>query len=183
MEAQAKDMLGTILARRTTPKFLAKEVPPAAIAQLMQMAMFAPTRHGRRPWQFLVMRKPELKAELASALRLEPDYGKAPVYVAILGERSTSDAWDLDGGAAAQNLLVAATAMGLGSAWIASPVNPLWDKLEGVLAKATHTPADLGLVAILAPGYPAEELPAHTEEEVYEQHRVHFGTWGSTRGK
>jgi len=183
MEAQGKDMLGTILARRTTRKFLAQAVPDTTIVQLMQMAMFAPTRLGRRPWQFIVMRKPEVKAQVASALHLEADYAAAPIYVAVLGDKEATDAWDLDGGAAAENLLVAATAMGLGSAWIASPVNPLWDKLDALLTQLTHKPPAMGLVGILAVGYPAEAEPAHTEGEVYEQHRVHFETWGATRGK
>jgi len=183
MEAQAMDMLGTILARRTTRKFLAKEVPDDVILRLMQMAMFAPTRLGRRPWEFIVMRKPEVKARVASALRLEADYAGAPVYVAVLGDKEATDSWDLDGGAAAENLLIAATSMGLGTAWIASPVNPLWDRLDALLTEVTHKPPAMGLVAILALGYPAEAEPAHTADEVYEQHRVHFETWGATRGK
>ena len=183
MATQGNEMLETILARRTAHSFQKKEVDDAAIAQLLQMAMLAPTRLGRRPWHFIVIRNAESKAKLAALLRLDANLAEAPVFIAVLGEKRITDAWDLDGGAATQNLMVAATAMGLATAWIASPVNPIWDRLDGELAQLAHIPVEVGLVAILAVGYPAEPMPAHTEAEVYEQQRVHFERWGNTLGK
>ncbi len=183
MGTQGNVMVDTILARRTAFQFAAKEVTEATISQLVQSAMYAPTRLGRKPWHFLVLRGAAAKGQLVAALRLDAAMAQAPVLVAVLGEKRITDTWDLDAGAATQNLLVAATAMGLASAWIASPVNPMWDKLDGVLAQMAHIPVEIGVAAIVALGYPVEPAQPHTEAEVYEQHRVHFERWGNTLGK
>jgi len=182
MEAQAKEMMQAILGRRTARRFQHKDVSDEIIMQLMGAAFSAPTRLGRKPWQFVVIRSPEIKAQLGKLLRLEDAYLHAPVFVAVCAEKGVTETWDLDAGAATQNLLVAASAMGLASAWIASPINPAWERLSEVFFKLTRAPAGIGLVAIVALGYPAEELPAHTEQEVYEQQKVHFENWNDTRG-
>jgi nitroreductase len=182
MEVQAKEMLDAILRRRTTSTFTNKPVSDETIAQLMQMAMFAPTRLGRRPWQFVVLQDAQIRQKLGSALKLGPDTMAAPVLVAMCGDKRLSDAWDLDAVAAAQNLMVAATTIGLGTAWVAGPVNPLWEHFGELFAKTLNVPAGIGLVALLAIGYPADAKPSHTEADVYEQSHVHFERWGNTRG-
>lgn len=182
MKQPEQVMLDTLLRRRTTRKFLKKDVPDEIVEQIVQMAMFAPTRLGKRPWHFVVLRDENTKKHLANVLRLSQGVVEAPVLIAVCADRRASETGDLDAAAATQNLLVAATALGLGSAWVAGSVIPLWEEANQAFIRAVRAPEDIMFVSLVALGYPAEEVPAHTEQEVYEQHRVHFERWGNTRG-
>lgn len=182
MEEQKNVMIDTILRRRTARKFLKKPVPKSVIEDLLQMAMFAPTRLGKRPWHFIVIQDSDVKARLVKSLQISPEFADAPAFIAVTGEKGVSETWDLDAAAATQNLLIAATGSGIASAWIAGMVNPAWDKANDVFVEAIQSPKEVALVALVAIGYPAEELPAHTPAEVYEQHRAHFERWGNTVG-
>jgi len=169
-----REVLNTILRRRTTRKFSNEDVSEQTIEQVLEMAMFAPTRLGEQPWHFIVIRDEDIKRRLRSSLRVSDGCGEAPVLVAVYAERNGTHQWDLDAGAATQNLLLAATALGLGSAWIANPTSADWATTSDWFCKIIGGPDNVSLVALVALGYPAEELPAHTESEVYDEDVVHF---------
>jgi len=165
-------MLRTILARRTHTAFQDTPVPESALNHILSAGMLAPTRFHQRPWHFIILRDAEVKQEIASALRLKPSLAGAPIWIAVVAEEDGPAAWDLDAAAAAQSMLIAATALGLGSAWLMPWLgNP--DALERV-EQLLGLPANVHLAMILAVGFPAEELPAHREEGVYESSRVHL---------
>ena len=101
--------------------------------------------------------------------------------IAVCGNRNVSTTWDLDGAAAAENILVAATALGLGTAWVGGHSSALWDAVSSVFAEAVCAPADIGLLTLIAVGYAAEDRPAHTEADVWNPNRVHWDRWGNYR--
>ena len=171
---QEHTILDSILRRRTTIKFSRKPVAGKTIENVLEMAMFAPSRLGQRPWEFVVIRDPDIQQKLRSSLHVRKGYGEAPVLVAVVANTSNGYQWDLDAGAATQNLLIAATAYGLGSAWIANPTSEEWATTSDWLCEGIGAPDDARLIALVALGHPAEELPPHTAEEVYDEKAVHF---------
>ena len=179
----AKLMLDTIARRRTVHRFEDREVDQGILEQVLETAMFAPTRFGQRPWHFLVVREPALKARLIELL--EPRRGLAgnPVLVAVaLDADVPSLVVQVDAAAATQTLLLAATAVGLGSAWIGSPDDADWKLAVGELLAAVKAPPGIKVASVVALGWPAEELPAHDPDETYEQARVNFDVWHRTEG-
>lgn len=165
-------MLKTILARRTHSAFQDTPVPESALNHILTAGMLAPTRFHQRPWHFIILRDEGVKREIAEALRLKPTLAGAPVWIAVVAEEEGPASWDLDAAAAAQSMLIAATALGLGSAWLMPRLgNP--DALEKV-EQLLGLPGNVHLAMILAVGFPAEEMPAHRAEEVYEPNRVHL---------
>ncbi len=165
-------MLRTILARRTHYAFRDTPVPESALNHILTAGMLAPTRFHQRPWHFIILRDEGAKREIAEALRLKPSLAGAPVWIAVVAEEEGPASWDLDVAAAAQSMLIAATALGLGSAWLMPWLgNP--DALE-MVERLLGLPAGVHLAVILAVGFPAEEMPAHRAEEVYEPSRVHL---------
>jgi len=88
--------------------------------QLIHAAMLAPSAKNSRPWEFIAVTKREFLNEFA---RLHP-YAKmcttaaaAIIVVAIPQPDALSGYFPQDCGAATQNILLEATAMGLGSCW------------------------------------------------------------------
>ena len=63
------DTLATLLrGRRSVRKFLDRPVPRELIEQILEAARWAPSPHGRQPWRFIVLTRPELKNLLADRM-------------------------------------------------------------------------------------------------------------------
>ena len=174
-EVRSSHMLNAILARRTVRQFSAEPLDDETVARVLQMAMYAPTRLGKRPWHFVVIRDQETIQRLRASLRVNKGHGEAPVFIAVLAKANQGfpRQWDLDAAAATQNLLLAATAMGLGSSWVANPTSSAWAGACAWLCDVLGAPNDLALVSLVALGHPAETPPPYKPGDVYDPKVVH----------
>ena len=77
----------------------------------------------------------------------------------------------IDGAIAAQNIVLAAHALGLGSVWLGT-----WPQKERVEAQAELFGLPEGIVphSVIALGYPLKEP---SERDVFESDRVHLEKW------
>ena len=162
----------TIFARRSIRKYTDKPVSEEAIETLLKAAMAAPSASNRKPWQFIVVTKRETLDSLAEAHRHGKMLFQAPLCIAVCGDLTEMERyWVQDCSAATENMLLAATALGLGAVWLG--VYPRDERIEAVrpiLALPDHiTP--LNLVSI---GHPAEEKRSRTQ---YDETRVHWERW------
>ena len=63
------DTLATLLrGRRSVRKFRDRPVPRELIEQILEAARWAPSPHGRQPWRFIVLTRPEMKNLLADRM-------------------------------------------------------------------------------------------------------------------
>ena len=63
------DTLATLLrGRRSVRKFQDRPVPRELIEQILEAARWAPSPHGRQPWRFIVLTRPEQKNLLADRM-------------------------------------------------------------------------------------------------------------------
>lgn len=166
--------------RRTIRRYTDQKVTDQQIDTLLEMAMCAPSRLNGQPWHFIVVRDKELQKELADHLGLHPYIETAPVVIAVGARPKLSTTWQMDVSAAVENLLIAATAMGLGTAWVGEPDSVLWETAEEMLHDSLHIPVQLGLriPILITVGYPAEERPPHGREDRFDQNKIHYGVWG-----
>ncbi|MGD2144836.1 MAG: nitroreductase family protein [Anaerolineae bacterium] len=176
-------VLDTIRKRRTIRRFTDKKISDEQIETLLEAAMSAPNRLNRQPWHFLVIRNKELQKNLADFLGLHPYLEEAPVLIAAAARPELSTTWMMDVSAAIENMLIAATAAGLGTAWIGEPDSVLWTMAEEMLRDALHIPTQLGvrIPALIAVGYPAQERPPHGRNDRLDPTRVHYGVWEGRR--
>ena len=178
----SEDMLDVIRRRRTIRKFTDEDVSEEQVETLLEMAMCAPNRLNRQPWHFVVIRDKELQKQLADLLRIHPYLETAPVVIAVCGLPKASPTWIMDVSAATENMLLAATAMELGAAWVGSPDTALWDLLEEALQDALAIPLDdVRIPALVAVGHPAQELAPHGKHDRFDRTRVHYGNWGELK--
>lgn len=163
----------TIYKRRSIRHYLDKPVERDKITTLLKAATAAPTAANCQPWEFIVVDEPENLAEIKNKL-VFARYN-APVAIVVCGNMKLSfkgpgqEMWVQDCSAATENMLIAATSLGLGSVWIG--VYPLESNIKP-LKKILNIPDYVIPLAIVYVGYAAEEKEPRTrldEKRVYWQ--------------
>jgi nitroreductase len=163
--------LNIILARRSIRNYTDEAVSQADIQGLLEAGMAAPSASNRRPWHFVVVTdRPTLRA-LASAHPYGKMLADAALAIAVCGAPAISSWWIQDCAAATENILLAATALGLGAVWLGSHGNP--EREQGIRA-VLGIPDDVGVLSLLSIGHPAEQKEARTQ---YDPARVHQNRW------
>jgi nitroreductase len=172
-----KHVLEAIKKRRTVRAFTEEEVTDEQVEAIVEMGMYAPTYMNRKPWHFVVIRDKELQGKLGETLGVRPYIQQASVVIAVYGDPEVSNTWDLDGCAAIENMLIAATALGLGSAWAGSPGNVAWGDAEELMRDALKVPSGFNALSLVCLGHPAKVTVPHTKDERYDKTRIHYGNW------
>lgn len=140
--------------------------------------MSGPSCVNARDWSFLVVRNPQTLEKMAQAngRPAQPLRG-AKVGILVCGDLSRAfsgapDYWVVDGAIAAQNMVLAASALGIGSVWLGT-----WPQLDRVERQRQlfGLPETQMPHSILALGYPAE--PPRRPKRTYEADRVHYEQW------
>jgi nitroreductase len=167
----SQDLIQTIFARRSIRKYQEQAVSEKHIDTLLQAAMAAPSASNRKPWHFVVITERERLDGLADLLPYGKMLAEAPLAIAVCGEPAMSDYWVQDCSAATENLLLAATALGLGAVWLG--VYPREER-AGAVAQRLELPTGTLPLNVIAIGHPAEEKEARTQ---YDQARVHRERW------
>jgi nitroreductase len=129
--------------------------------------MAAPSASNIKPWHFIVIRDPERLKALADLHRHGKMLSRASLAVAVCGVPAESRYWVQDCSAATENLLLAATALGLGAVWLGVHPRP---EREGPIGEALGVPEGVGVLCLIAIGNPDQEKPARTQ---YDPARVH----------
>lgn len=141
------DALEAINRRRSCRTFEARPVGPDLLERIVDAGRRAPSARNVQPCEFLVVTESSRLSELAEMT----DHGRflahAAACIAVIA-RDTKYYLE-DGCAATENLLIAATALGLGSCWIAGDKKPYAPRILELLG----VPPDRRLVSMVALGY------------------------------
>lgn len=166
------EVMEAILARRSIRKFTQEPVPQEAVEVLLQAAMAGPSAMNRQPWEFYVVRNPEVQ----QAIRDASPYGKmnSTLMIVAAGNRDRAitskdnDFWIQDCSAAIENILLAAVELGLGACWCGLyPAEHRSEKIREILGAGENI-VPLGLIQL---GYPDQTQPARTQ---YDEAKVHI---------
>jgi nitroreductase len=142
------------------------------IQTMLEAAMAAPSASNRKPWHFVLVDDRDVLDRLAGAHPYAKMLYQAPLCIAVCGDATISDRyWVQDCSAATENLLLAATALGLGAVWLG--VYPNADRVAAV-AEILSLPPEAPPLNLISIGHPAEEKGARTQ---YDRTRVHRGRW------
>jgi nitroreductase len=167
-----KEFVQTIFARRSIRKYTDEPVGEEDVKTLLEAAMAAPSASNRKPWRFVVVTKRQTLDALAEAHPHGKMLFEATLCISVCGDLAEMERyWVQDCSAATENLLLAATALGLGAVWLG--VYPKEDRVAAVrgVLDLPKTITPLNLVSI---GHPAEEKEARTQ---YDEARVHRERW------
>lgn len=166
------DLLELMYARRSIREYTDEPVEDEQVETMLKAAMAAPSAQDLRPWHFVVVRKRKLLDRLAKVHKYAYMLEKAPLAVVVCGDEEVSERhWVEDTCAATQNLLLAATALGLGGVWIS--VYPSKKRQKDV-RDLLDIPDHIGVLCLVAIGHPAAEEKPRTQ---YDPRRVHHEKW------
>ncbi len=172
------DFLDVFFKRRSVRKFTKEPVSREDLITLLKAGMSGPSGMNAQPWEFVVITDEETLAKIRKNLMFAKMKGTAAICVLGSKRMQTNKAgdkfWEQDCAAATENILLAATAMGLGAVWIGiHPVHVFERQVKSILNLPTGvTPFNLIII-----GHPAEEKEARTQ---YDEKRVHWGVFPRT---
>ena len=72
--------------RRSIRRFAADAVPEEDLREIVRLAGLAPSAWNAQPWRFIVVRDPELKAQLAVAANGQRQITSAPVVIVVYAD-------------------------------------------------------------------------------------------------
>lgn len=153
------DCLTAIHARRSIRDFTTDPVTDQQVESLLRAAMAAPSAGNAQPWVFVVVRDPDLLEAVAAAHPYAKMAPKAPLGILVCGDASREKYpgfWPQDCAAAVQNLLLAATSLGLGTVW--TGVHPVAER-EAAFKELFNLPSQVVPFAFIPVGWPKETKP------------------------
>lgn len=170
--------LDTILSRRSIRKYTEQKIDAETLHKLLECGMAGPTCLNKRDWSFIVVDDKDTLQKLAECNgKPAAMLPHAAVGIVVCGDTSRSfqdavDYWVVDSAIATQNIILAATDLGIGSVWLGT-----WPQMERVnkIAALLKLPDCIRPLSIIALGYPAETRD--TAKVLYEEDRVHFNKW------
>ncbi|MFH1023889.1 MAG: nitroreductase family protein [Planctomycetota bacterium] len=141
--------LDAIEKRHSTRAFLAKPVPKEILEKIADAGRRAPTARNVQPWAFVLVTDGGMRGKLAALAETGRFIADAPACLAVFC-RDTKYYIE-DGCAAVENILLAATALGVQSCWVAGDKKPY----AAEVARLLGAPGDHKLIALLPLGYAA----------------------------
>lgn len=161
-----------ILKRRSIRKFKSDFLSEEIIEKLLIAAMAAPSARNMQPWEFYVVSNKEVMNKIRDVAR-SIDFD-SPLMIVVCGNtdrgitKKNNDFWIQDCSAAIENILLAATELGLGTVWCG--LYPVLERANAVreIINEEKNIIPLGVIHI---GYPDEEKE---ERSQYNIKYVHY---------
>ena len=149
----------TIIKRRTIRKFKQQKIERKMLEKLIDAARYAPSASNMQPLKYVIVDEPEKVGQVFANVKWagyiapagNPAHGEKPVaFIVILVDTAIRNSdYELDVGAAAQNIFLAAAEEGIGTCWMgAIDANSI--------RSALNIPEQYLINTVVALGYSAE---------------------------
>jgi nitroreductase len=180
-----EEPLDLIITRRSIRKFKPDKIPDEVITQIIKAGTYAPSALALQPWAFIVIQNMDFmqkvsdycKPIMISLMKDAHDgmsdefrellssegysiYYHAPLMIMVIG-KSSSRFREIDCSLCAENIMLAAHALGIGSCWIGS-TEVAYDNPE--IKAGFQIPEGYSPVGTIVLGYPDEKPDAHDKK-------------------
>lgn len=146
------DFYDVVKNRKSVRQYASRKVPEDALARIMEAARLAPSWANKQCWRYVIVDDREIISRIAPAHIVA--FG-APVMIVLCadpaesGRREGKDYYLVDAAISMEHLVLAATAEGLGTCWVAGRLE------EAAVKQALAIPDHLRVVALTPLGFPA----------------------------
>ena len=174
------DTLKTIFARRSIRKYTAAALSRDQLLILARAGMAAPSSMDTRHFNFVIVDDEALIKRLAQGLPYAKMLLTAKHAIVVVSDLKVAhggaqtDYWAQDCSAAAENILLAAQAMGLGACWTAA--HPREERVT-LVKEILDLPDNVRPLCVIAVGVPSgEEKP----RDKFDPSHVFWNKWKNT---
>lgn len=173
------DIFQAIIKRRSYRSFSSRPIEFEKLSAILEAGALAPTAANREELRFIVINNKKQIKEMSDSANQQFWIDSAPVVIVVCSQVDfQKDFFDEKGvdyamhaaGASVQNMLLAATAVGLGACWVGNID-------ESRIKDLLHIPENIMVPAIIPLGYPDKE-PDKKEEMVLARY-VYFHQYGN----
>lgn len=167
-----------IIERRSVRSYTNRAIPSETVKKLLSAGMSAPSANNDQPWHFIVVTDRIILERITAVQPYAGYLSGAACGIVVCGDirlkrvPQFKDFWVQDCSAAAENILIAAQAMGLGATWIG--VYPVDEWVDGVRT-IFMLPDSVIPLCVLSVGYPDRETGAARNR--YDPAKVHIDRW------
>lgn len=150
-----------IHSRRSVREYTGEAIRKEDLEKIIDAARMAPSGGNRQPWHFVMVTEKHMVEKIAS--HFSTNFAQSGAFVAVVLDEAVSK-WCLqDGSAAIENMMLAATALGIGSCWLEGTTQ----RSEGVLKSLLNIPEAMKLQTMISLGVPVE-WPTHPKKSLAE---------------
>lgn len=163
-----------MLDRRSIRRFTDQKIDKEVIKTILTAAMYAPSAVNMQPWHFVVIDHSPLMEKIMEIHPYARMLQTASHAVMVCGDEELQHDdgyWVVDCGAATQNLLLAAHALGIGSCWVG--LQPREER-KAAFSRLLDLPAHVKPFALVALGYP-DEVKARPDR--FHPDKVKYNGW------
>jgi len=173
------DAIEAIHNRRSIRKYREDPVPFELIGNILDAGLAAPSAGNLQDWYFIFVTESDIRKKIAEACVQQYWMQDAPVHIVVCcqpnrvkkfyGEKGEKTYSVQDCAAAIENMLIAATAQGLGSCWIGAMNEEMMRNEMGI-------PPNVNVQGVITIGY-AGETPESPIKNAMEN-KVFVERWG-----
>jgi nitroreductase len=163
------DAYEAIVGKRDTREYEDRPIPDDAIHRLLQAARMAGSSKNEQPIRLLVVRGAEQKQALAACGDFTTHLPSSPLVIVVV---RTEGSRAFDAGRAAQNMMIAAHAMGIASC-------PVGIQHDDRAREVLGTPANTVVAMAITFGYPrGGRAQGRGDHRLPLEDYVHWERWG-----
>jgi len=170
------ETIEVIKRRRSIRKFKPEQIPDAYLQEILECAILAPNARNQQKWHFTIIQNKEMLNKMANIMKegmlesginflvqraKDPNFNpfwNAPTVVLITADKTARFA-EIDCALAAENILIAAESLGLGSIIMTSTELLFKSEKGEQLKKELGVPEGYEHVCVVALGYKDENPP------------------------
>ncbi len=164
--------------RRSVREYQDMPIAKDILERILETGRLAASAANCQPWDFIVMDQNHPKREELNQVFYKDGFLKAPVVIAACAESEKAWVRSADGAnyawvdvtIAVTEMILAATAEGIGTCWVASFD---LEKARRIL----NIPKNIELVTLLTLGYPLEPLDIQEKNRKPMSEILHTGEW------
>ncbi|NQT05937.1 MAG: nitroreductase family protein [Candidatus Omnitrophica bacterium] len=146
------DTFDSIAKRASVREYKTKPIEKALLEKLVDAGRRAPTARHVEPWEFIVVTAKEMLEKLGQIAN-SGTFIKGSTACIVIFCRETKYYLE-DGCAATENILIAASDLGLGACWVAGDKKPYVEEVAGMLG----VPSGFKLISMISLGWPSSEV-------------------------
>ena len=146
------DIFNVFKNRKSVRSYKEDPVSDDVLVKVLEAARLAPSAGNVQPWHFIVVKDKEKRQAIAKGCRYGKFLSESPVVIVACGNKEASpNFYCIDTAIALEHIVLAATALGLGSCWVG-----IFNKI--IIREMINLPKRFEIVALLALGYPRKKI-------------------------